>query len=141
MTMEHIPDDFYQAIIKVMPVLCVDLVIKIDGKYLLVKREKEPLRGRWWVPGGRVVKGETLVEAAHRKAAQELGITITPPRPIGFYEMRFNRGRAAANKHTVSIVMAAQPRSLTIRLDDQSSSWKLSQQLPGAFTIQRFTEE
>jgi colanic acid biosynthesis protein WcaH len=136
--MKHIPDVLYQTVCQLVPILCVDLVIEDDGKYLLVKREKEPLRGRWWVPGGRVIKGETLLEAAHRKAAQELGIIITPPHPIGYFEAHFNRRRAAGNKHTVSIVMAARSQSPAIRLDDQSSAWRWSQELPSAFKIQRF---
>ena len=86
-------------------------------------------------------RGETLIEAAHRKARQELGIPITTPHPIGYFEAHFNRHRAAGNKHTVSIVMAASPRSSAVHLDDQSSDWRWSEELPRAFTINLFNAE
>ena len=59
-----IPAEQYKEIIKVLPILCVDIVIKNNrGEYLLVKRAHEPLKGRWWVVGGRVHKGESIEQA------------------------------------------------------------------------------
>ena len=63
-----IPKEFYKEILKVIPIVCVDIVIcNSKGLYLLVKRKNEPLKGWWWVVGGRVLHGETAKEAAARK--------------------------------------------------------------------------
>lgn len=95
MSMTFIDHDLYRQILQSMPIACVDVAIVADGKVLLVRRKDDPARGQWWVPGGRVRKGETLKEAARRKALEEVGIpchigpiihtdeTIFPDGPYG----------------------------------------------------------
>ena len=56
----------------------VGAVVIKDGKVLLIKRGKEPLRGRWLVPGGTVELGETLREAVVREVREETGLDVTP---------------------------------------------------------------
>jgi acetyl-CoA carboxylase carboxyl transferase subunit beta len=46
------------------------------GRLLLVKRARDPQRGRWSVPGGRVEPGESLEAAAVREALEETGLRI-----------------------------------------------------------------
>ncbi len=69
-----IPQDVYNQILENMPIACVDIAIVADGSVLLVKRGDKPAQGDWWVPGGRVVKGELMRETAMRKAQEEVGI-------------------------------------------------------------------
>lgn len=52
------------------------MVIVEDGRLLVVKRGREPGRGLWAVPGGKVRRGETLVEAAKREAYEETGLRV-----------------------------------------------------------------
>ena len=53
-------------------------VVIHSGRVLLVRRGKEPLRGRWLVPGGTVELGETLEEAVVREVREETGVTVRP---------------------------------------------------------------
>ena len=71
-----IEDALYAEIKKVMPIPCVDIVVerKSDGRVLLLKRNNEPLKGQWWLPGGRINRGEAVYEAAIRKLEEEAGI-------------------------------------------------------------------
>ena len=72
--MKHwIPASTYRAFLERMPIACVDIAIVHRGAVLLVKREDAPAKGQWWVPGGRVHKGETMRETAGRKALEEVG--------------------------------------------------------------------
>ena len=49
------------------PVVGVGGVVIHDGKVLLIRRGKEPLYGRWVVPGGTVELGEPLEQALVRE--------------------------------------------------------------------------
>ena len=43
---------------------------------LLVKRNKDPNKGFWSIPGGKQILGETLVEAAQRELVEETGVRV-----------------------------------------------------------------
>ena len=42
------------------------------GRLLVVERSD----GRWWIPGGRVERGETFAEAVVREVAEETGVVV-----------------------------------------------------------------
>ena len=44
---------------------------------LLVQRGKEPGKGTWAVPGGRMLPAETLKQCAERETLEETGLKIT----------------------------------------------------------------
>jgi ADP-ribose pyrophosphatase YjhB (NUDIX family)/predicted transcriptional regulator len=54
-------------------IFCAPIVIK-HGKALFVKRDKEPYKGFLEFPGGKVKRGETLVQAAMRELSEETGV-------------------------------------------------------------------
>lgn len=60
------------------PSVTVDIVIFTikdnDLKVLLVKRDVEPFKGRWAIPGGFVRIEESLEDAAKRELAEETGV-------------------------------------------------------------------
>jgi 8-oxo-dGTP diphosphatase len=60
------------------PSIGVGGVLIHEGRVLLIRRGKEPLRGRWVVPGGTVEVGETLETALVREMEEETGIRVKP---------------------------------------------------------------
>jgi len=92
----------YKTIHNLMPIPCVDVVIRWRGKVLLGKRINEPAKGRWWLPGGRIKKGETLKRAASRKLFEETGIKAKKLSHIHTGETFLKRGRLE-NPPTLSI--------------------------------------
>lgn len=60
------------------PVVAVFVVIftvhEQELKVLLIRRDLEPFRGWWAIPGGRLGTGEPLDEAAARKLVEETGV-------------------------------------------------------------------
>ena len=47
-----------------------------DGRVLLIQRGRDPGKGLWTVPGGRVEFGEPLVEAVRREIREETGLAV-----------------------------------------------------------------
>ena len=60
------------------PVVGVGGVLVHEGRVLLIRRGKEPLYGRWVVPGGTVELGEPLDEALVRELREETGLEVEP---------------------------------------------------------------
>jgi len=71
----QLPADVFRTVIEKAPLVSIDLLIVDDAGQLLVgKRVNEPARGFFFVPGGRIVKGERHEDALRRIAADEVGI-------------------------------------------------------------------
>lgn len=74
-------------------VLAASALIRDDqGRVLLVKRGRDPEKGRWSLPGGKAEPGEVLPETARREVLEETGLvvevfeelwTVTFPTPDG----------------------------------------------------------
>ncbi len=60
------------------PSVGVGAVVVHEGGVLLVRRGKEPLLGRWVIPGGTVELGETLEDALVREIEEETGLLVRP---------------------------------------------------------------
>lgn len=58
------------------PVAAVGVVLLEGDEILLIRRGKEPMRGRWSLPGGAVELGETVRQAAERETQEECGVEI-----------------------------------------------------------------
>ena len=56
------------------PLVSVDFVLQRGEEVLLGLRNNRPAKNFWFVPGGRVLKGETIQQAILRVAEKELGI-------------------------------------------------------------------
>lgn len=140
-----IPTGQYTQIIEVLPILCVDVVITNPcGEYLLIKRANQPRKGQWWVIGGRLLKGETLEQAVVRKVWEETSLKVESVQPIGYYEAvsQENPFGLATPLHAVSVVFSALvDDGQQIRLDDQSSDWKYTRELPADFRVKSFGDK
>ena len=53
------------------------VVVDDRGRVLLVRRGREPSRGRWSVPGGKVEPGESFAQAAQRETHEETGLVVS----------------------------------------------------------------
>ena len=62
-------------LVRLGPLVSIDLVVQDpDGRILVGLRNNEPAKDTWFVPGGRVGKGEPLDMAFRRIIRDELGL-------------------------------------------------------------------
>ena len=60
------------------PIVGVGAVIVDGDRVLLVQRGREPMKGRWTLPGGGLELGETLAEGVVREVQEETGLLVEP---------------------------------------------------------------
>lgn len=76
-------------VVKSGPLVSIDLIARRpDGAVLLGYRRNRPAQGFWFVPGGRILKGERLADALVRIVRRELGeaVPVAGWRGAGVYE-------------------------------------------------------
>jgi colanic acid biosynthesis protein WcaH len=117
LAVDNIPNDLYAKIVELMPIVCVDILIHDKGgKVLLVRRNQEPAKGKWWLVGGRVHKGERLEEAVWRKCEEEVGlkqVRIKSDSLIGIYEHFFDVSAQGVPTHTICLAYSVEVDDLS----------------------------
>ncbi|MBN2592236.1 MAG: NUDIX domain-containing protein [Sedimentisphaerales bacterium] len=63
----------------------VGAILEYDGKLVLIKRAKEPGKGKLDLPGGFVDPKESAEEALIREIKEELNINLNGPKYLGSY--------------------------------------------------------
>ena len=105
-----------------VPVHCAVGAIVLDkGALLLVKRDREPAKGQWSLPGGRVETGETLREALLREVREETGIDVEVDGLIGVAERIVRDDDGDVAFHYVILDYVCTPRSTTVKAGDDAS--------------------
>jgi len=106
------------------PTVGVGGVVVHEGRVLLIRRAKEPLRGRWVVPGGTVELGETLEHAVVREVEEETGIRVVPLDVMTVFD-RIERRDGSVAYHYVVVDYRCRYVSGTLQAatDAQEAAW------------------
>lgn len=75
-------NDIYSKV----PRLTVEIIIRGEEGVFLTKRNIEPCKGMWHLPGGTVRFGEKLTKAVSRVAKRELNIKVNDTKLLGYIE-------------------------------------------------------
>jgi colanic acid biosynthesis protein WcaH len=140
-----------------VPLVSIDLLVRdAQGRYLLGLRTNPPACGSWFVPGGRIRKGEALEHALRRLAAEELAMVLPAQdwRFQGVYEHFYDvnfAGESGMATHYVVLAYHLQlpPGPLRLQLpadQHQSYRWTSPQDMAAdtgvhAYTQAYFTEQ
>ena len=72
-------------------------VITANGQFLLVRKSmSDPHQpGRWELPGGRLKDNESLDDAIIREVHEEVGLQVTPGRPLAMWSWKLGESSDA----------------------------------------------
>jgi 8-oxo-dGTP diphosphatase len=85
------------------PIIGVGAVIVEGDRVLLVRRDTEPLRGEWSVPGGMLELGEKLRDGVRREVEEETGIAVEPGEVLDVFDSIFTDTLGRTQYHYVLI--------------------------------------
>lgn len=91
------------------PIIGVGAVIVQSGRVLLVRRDTEPLRGEWSVPGGMLELGEKLRDGVRREVQEETGIDVEPGEVLEVFDSIFTDTLGRTQYHYVLIDYLCRP--------------------------------
>ncbi len=115
----ELTNEEFLAVIAKVPLVSIDLAVRDSERRLLLGlRTNEPARGFWFVPGGRIRKGETLDEAYARISINELGVET--PRAhaqlLGVFTHRYETNFIGATQVDTHYVVIAYEIELALNL-------------------------
>ena len=89
-----LPKSVFDYIFSKVPRLTVEVIVVSPRGVLLTKRQIEPCRGRWHIPGGTVRYGEPLTDAVHRVAQTKFDRNVSIKEFLGYieYPSHYNNG-------------------------------------------------
>ena len=113
------PEEFL-AVVDKTPFVSIDLVVRDQQRRVLLGiRVNEPARGFWFVPGGRIMKGETLDEAFSRISVKELGVhsSLADARLLGAFTHQYDTNFAGIGGIGTHYVVLAYEFELALDLE------------------------
>ena len=115
-------------VVRLAPLVSIDLIIENSkGQVLVGMRNNEPAKGFWFVPGGRILKNETIADAFERVIKAELGIDADYARAefIGafnhMYDTNFAQQQGFGTHYVVLAYRIKLNDEVDITADDQHS--------------------
>lgn len=119
----------FKTIVRDAVLVSLDLLlINERGEVLVGRRRHGPARDYFFVPGGRVMKGETLAAALRRVAKQEAGLNVSPDQVVlhgiydHFYEDSCFEDTAISTQYVVIACRCAINSDAPIVADEQHES-------------------
>ena len=113
----------FREIYSRVPRLTVEVLIADARGVLLTRRAIEPCRGMWHLPGGTVRFGERLMEAVRRVAEDELGISVTAARMVGYIEYPSHFLDGLDSPVGLAFLVTEQEGSLRLSASASESGW------------------
>ena len=140
-------EEKFKCVIKYAPLVSIDLIVKNrDGKVLLGRRKNRPAKDFLFVPGGRILKGETIVEAFKRITLTELGreVSFSVAEFMGVFEHFYEDSFFGIDITTHYVVLAYKLMDLdNLKLSDSQHTeyiWLSTKEILGREDVHQYTK-
>lgn len=113
------------------PEIAAGVVLWHQDKVLLIRRNQEPLKGQWSIPGGRQKVGETIRDCALRELREETGCEAEIVDLVDVVDANFSAG---GHLYQLTLVdFAARLTGGALRADDDAADarWFADDELDG----------
>lgn len=109
----------------------VGAIIVQDEHVIVIRRNAEPLKGEWSIPGGVVELGETLRQAAAREALEETGLVVDAGKVVEVFDSIYSDASGRTQYHYVLIDFLCRPVGGQIQAGSDASDvrWARSEEL------------
>ncbi len=124
------------------PRLAAAVLLERQEQVLLVQRARDPGRGEWALPGGKVGPGETVRAAAEREMLEECGLEVRAGELIWWFETIERDANGALLFHYVVLDFSAEWLGGTLRAGDDAADarWFRKAELAN-LNLNRFTRQ
>ncbi len=121
--------EIFRCIVENTPLVSIDIILlNKNEKILLGLRKNRPAKGFWFVPGGRIFKGETRRKALEEISKKELGVelSIENGRFLGVFEHFYRDSFFGEDIKTHYVVLAYlfEIRETNLKPDNQHETFK-----------------
>jgi ADP-ribose pyrophosphatase YjhB (NUDIX family) len=110
------------------PVATATAFIRHNGKFLTVKRNIEPHKGAWNIPGGFLMPGETAFEGLKREAREETGLEVERIEYIGSFPSIY--GDTGVATIAVSYLVESSTDKVVLSDESQEYMWCDIEEIP-----------
>ncbi len=121
---DFLPSSLFNKIMKCLPIVSVEALIAMDEGLLFLRRKIKPAKGEWWLPGGRIRKNESLLDALRREVREETNLELTSCRLINVYS------RVFPERHDITIAYLCSCKGNYVTLNEEHSEYAFFKQLP-----------
>jgi mutator protein MutT len=123
------------------PLVGVGGIVIDGGRVLLVRRTREPLAGRWSLPGGMVELGETLAEAVRREVREETGLEVEVGPLVDVVDRIHRDADGRVEYHYVLADYLCRPAGGTLAAADDAAevAWAAREELASRYAVPALT--
>jgi len=126
----------------VCPLIGVGALIHRGGKIVVVKRENEPAKGLWSIPGGLLELGERVHEGVKREVMEETGLDVEIDRLLDVIDniVYDDDGKICYHYVLIDYLCSSSQGDLTAATDVTEAQWiklKDVNHLPTTKTLKR----
>jgi ADP-ribose pyrophosphatase YjhB (NUDIX family) len=126
----------------VCPLIGVGALIHRGDKIVVVKRENEPAKGKWSIPGGLLELGERVYDGVKREVMEETGLDVKIDRLLDVIDniVYDDEGKICYHYVLIDYLCSPSPGDLKAGTDVKEAQWiklKDINNLPTTKTLKR----
>jgi len=140
----------FETVIASTPLIAIDLIVVNENTELLLgKRLNQPAKDYWFVPGGRILKNESLDNAFKRLTLTELGkeIELKHAQLLGVFEhfyqeSVFNDQISTHYVNAAHVIHIKQNQLTALPIDEQHNGyqWQTIENINNSSDVHKYTK-